>query len=371
MATATQPRVKSMPSQDKVELVRNALRAAYQYCTSDPTGNGSYWDRAYRHSQAYNRVMDPRTWQCRSEMYFPAAMAAVDNELPSVMEAMFAKDELFDLVPLDTNVSWEQGRAVRDYVHYSLMTVCQGYMTCLPIVKDAIKLGCGYGILEPQYITPEAWQTIAAFENGEKVASGRRYGESDQKAVPSVRYLKFGRVLPSPTGGATPEKRDYIIVIDYMRPEELEACFKDIDHPANGDIEQIKKDTLNNNIDGSMLSCAKFLSWATQDNPSPIQVAGRPAQQIPYEIPVVKYFARGRHIWLANGLTCCMDIGKDRVETLRMPILKASANVDGNEWFCDGIIGKGEELFSGTNILYNTMMDMLDWVSRPRILRNM
>ena len=371
MADATERTQRTVD--DRVELVRHALDMSYQYVIRDWNGNGGYFQQAQRAAMAYERVMDPNAWQTMSEIYFPFAKIAVDMMLPTVMWSVFQEDDMFMLVPLDQQrMDFAQARRVTDYIHYELMTVMNLWLKAYATVKDAIKLGCGYGLIDIEYITPWKWQTRQV--NGVPMGI-EALNMGEPRYQPRYRGIRFGRILPSPGGGPRPEERDWVIFVDHVPELELKMMLEDDRCPVTGDFGAITKKTRDNNLDGRIASLTTLLGALTKENATfeapQIQnlnlstVAGK----LPCLVPVIKWYSRNRHIWLANGDTVIYDM-EDTAQALHCPIVKATIQPEADDWYVDGLISANEDMFTCNNIIANTILDMIDHIARPRFVKN-
>lgn len=355
-----------------VRMVRDAFNCSYTYATTNWTGGGSFFNKAQRASMAYERVIDSSRWQTRSEVYFGFAKTAVDVMLPNVLWYIFNEDNLFNLVPMNTEATYEEAQKTRDYLHYELNSVMNVWLKAYPTVKDAAKLGCGYGMVDVEYVTPWEWVTTEVKGIPIPIVAMK---SSKPIYQPRYRYIRFPRILPSPGGGGSPEDRDWVIFVDHVPENELKAMMDDPNCPVKGDYEKIVARTRDGYLDGRICSLTSLYSRLCQDGtslqmPDLQNTAGaEAAKKMPCLVPVIKYYGKSHHIWLANGETPIYDV-QNSAQTLRNPVLKATVYPDGDEWFADGIISANEDMFEVNNIVANTILDLVDVISRPRFAKN-
>lgn len=370
-----QPIAESAPSSDKNkelrDYVRNCFDISYSYMTTDHNGDGSYADKAQRACMAYDGILDLGNWQQQSEIYMPFARTAVEVFMPAAMDFLFHHHDLFELVPLDSSVGKVDSRLVTEAVLYQLNTQMNIYMAALPTLKDAAKLGVGYGAIEARYINPYLWETMEI--DDPQMGTKERVRELQKstlaKPVPHYRYIPFGRGLPSPGGEPNMQDRDWFIWVDHIHEGELRAMIESENSPFTGDIDKIIMESRQNKMDGYASTLKSLYSkWCSSGNTfteaDMSRDYGHGNTKTPCLIPVIKFFGKDKQTWLANGETPILD-WEDTVQTFRRPLVKASICPNSDEWFTDGIISGSEDMFTANNILYNMIIDWMSMLSKP------
>jgi len=363
------------PNKDILEQIQYALTLSKEYCTTDhgQTGKGSVFDRAQNAMMAYEGIIDPETWQNNSEVFFRYAKKAVDLTVPVIVNWLFGMDELVKVLPAPNSASSSgDAEMVSQFLNWRIRNTLNCPTAMLPTFFSLVKLGVGYGIVDVKYVTPYGWQDVTE-ATGQ--ASMRAYDPVDAIALPSYRNIPFARVLPSPSGGGGPNDREWVIWIDHIPENQLEAMIADPESPVDGDFKKIVADTRQKNLDGHAGSVLQLLDYLTSEG-SHVNIASGLAQKINsrkalrVQVPIVKFYAYGRHVWLANGDTVIYDIGTDNGLSLRCPILKGNFWPDRDDWYTEGMIGANEDIFQANNIWMNTILDVLDFVSRPRFIQD-
>lgn len=350
-----------------VRKLREAAELSFNYCATDQNGNGSPFQKAERSALAYERVIDYDNWQTQSEIYMPYALAAVEQALARALQQVFTDDEFFELIPRG-GLPYRNARDVRDYMLWVLREKMKIWTNGYKCFKDSFKMGCGYGEIETRYITPWRFSNILIREP--RLTVRELVEDYEPEMTVGFKYLNFAQVMPSPGGGENPDDRDWLTVIRYYDEEELAFMFADSDSDVDGDLDKIRRDAIDNRLDGYSSNAVRLMSSLTSESNN--RRNNRNSQQaefynLPIKIPVVKYIGRDEEIWAANGTDKIFKLDSGP-QLLHKNIVKASCRMEGDEWFCDGIIGANEDVFDATNVMYNVIMDMIDFNLRPRMI---
>lgn len=336
------------------------------------------WKAAQRWSDAYENIIDYNDWHTLSEMLIPLAKTAVDQAMPFMMDYMFPKNAFLSLRPSTEALPFEQVDIMREYVEdlirYRLKLKKTGYLT----IKDSVKLGVGYGIVEPKNIRPERLLARYAELNGEIVASDQFVGLGNPEVVESYRYVPFFSVVPMPDG-ADPDECSGVFFLDFKYADEIEQMFAaeqalpEDRRTLRGDPSAIIQDTVDQEINGSLVPAFDIMSnmagmenkfHNTIDSVNVIQ-GDDPHRNDVVIVPILKAYFRGEHIWLANGNTVIMHQTEKDV-SLKNPLVMAQSSPDAGRWFTTGVIGASEDPDRSVNTFYNALMDILTEHLHPK-----
>jgi len=360
---------------DLRDMVRNAFDLSYVYIQHDYNGNGSAFARAQRSAMAYERVFDMNLWQPQSEIYFPHAKIAVDLMLFTAMDYIFGDEDFFSLIPSDDSIDYGSAANVADAVKYEMNTNMNCFMKSLPAIKDAIKLGVGYSVVDVIWENPWKWTAMEQINEDEKV-DFKMLKQSDlNKLKPKLRqkYVPFARILPSPGGSPDVQERNWIIHTDFVSEMEFRNMFAASDSPFTGDVDKIIAETKKNHYEGGASQLMSLYSnWSrsssTFESVNLAQsVQNTTEHELPAFIPIMKYYGQNMQTWLANGETPILYF-ENEVQSIRKPIIKATIDVDGEDWFTDGLISANEDMFMASNIMSNTIIDWVSMLSKPAFL---
>jgi hypothetical protein len=325
--------------------------------------------------------IEPGQFGTMSELYIPVLRSAVKRMIPDIIQYVFPASNFTSLVPTQGGVKYETVREFEKMLDDILQHKMNVRKNSIPILQDGLKFGAGYGIVEKVMISSEESGVFSVMEKGRFVTKERGMRiSSTPKLMPRLRYLPYECVIPYPDGG-TPDTSSCTMVIDYMREDEFRNLYK-VQEQSNepiykGDPEAIIQDTRKLEIGGGMYPHFWNLMIMTGETTMSMQTKYRKIHEMatkrstkndhaPILIPVVKYFFKREHVWVANGRTVIYH-DKDSYETLRCPVLKASPDLDSENWFALSDVAASSDMAYGINAYSNAMMDLLGQYLRPMI----
>ncbi len=328
--------------------------------------------------QAAYECQLPDDWGTFSQIFLPYFRTAVEQALPNFMNYLFPKSGLVTIQPT-VPMSFEQVLAVQNYyddlVQNKINLKQQGLLT----LKDCAKLNIGYGQVTTEIVTPVETITNQIFA-GEEMREVRKMDLGAPKEVIQYKYIDWRSVIPTPDGG-TPEETSCVFHLDGIREDVFEEMFR-LDElnevrSLKGDPKAIITETRKGKT-----SLAHFPIWwvmgefGNTDNTirnirklNDIQKRMRLAESSPVIVPVLKCYFKREHIWITADGTVIYHI-KDKLQTLRCPIVVAKANPDGNNWYTMGDVGSSFDATEGANILQNALMDMMSYKLHPATVVN-
>jgi len=350
--------------------VLECLKQSYLYVNTDRYGDGSPFDKAERAEKMYRHIIDADEWMPQSEVFLPFAHAVVDTIVPTLSNYIFTQDDLFQVIPVYNDIDPATLQLIESYLAYDVQDVMNLKFTTAPTIQDAAKLGVGYGMIDYRLITPETWHNVTVL--GQKKSRVKFRGKPEYQL--RYNHLPFASVFPSPQGDGTVEGQEYICVIRFKNIKELEALAKDDDRFYEVDWEKLKQDAIERKITYDYTGAYAFARGLTKlgesfSNNIPMVSIDYNAHNVPVLLPVIEYYSHNQHVWVANGTTTIYQVESDG-EKLFNPLVKAQLEPNDGNWFQQGILEKNFDIFDGTNQLFNSMLDSLDFQLRPRFIKD-
>jgi len=329
-----------------------------------------FMDMANEDVALFNGEINNTARQTLSDITLGQARLFVDQALPPLMSHLFGADNPFDLIPAEKTISYETARKIRDWVLYNMRTHMQieknGYVT----LRDAIKLGKGYGIIEPKTITPPSSEQQIVLTGDEEIRN-RVMGIGESQLVPGYTYLPFGTVIPTPDG-ATPDEVSCTFVLRLYQEEPFRKMFDkklNPDTPFEGPLEKIIDRARSKMFNGYLSTPRQIASQIANLQRTPMNAMNEVGSDTPVIIPVLQCYARDEHVWFG-----CDEFEIYRVhakyQTLRNPVVSATYDRDGQEWYSPGIIRPRRSMIMGTENFYNAIMDMVSMMLHPHQIVN-
>jgi hypothetical protein len=337
------------------------------------------WKAAQRYQDKYDRIIDYEEWPTMSEMMIPFSMMAVDQSMAFLFDYVFPRNaHWLNFRPREEALPFASVELVRDYVEdvfkHKMRLKKHGYLT----IKDSVKIGVGYGVVEPKQIRPERSVLKVVELFGRRVAQEHVVEEGAPETVESYRYLPFFSVIPMPDG-SDPDEVSGVFHLDFKYEDELMQMYEyDSSLPTSrrtlkGDPVEIIKNTIDRKMNGNARPTLEIISQLAglggvdrlktgQDASNLVNNLGGSRDQklanAVVSVPILKCYFRGQHVWLANGDTVIQNI-KDPLVTRKNPIVSCQSNPDSGRWFTAGIIAASEDPDHTTNVYYNALMDIL------------
>ena len=362
------------PKQELVNHLTELFKFAFEHAQES-------WQVADRHTNAYDRIINYEEWPTISEMMIPLSMMAVDQLMAFVWDYVLPRTPNWvNLIPRDEALPFGTVDAVNNYlndmIRHKIRLRRKGYAT----LKDAVKIGVGYGIVEPKQIRPERSVTKIVELMGEIVGQESAVEDGAAEMVENYRHAQFKSVVPMPDG-QDPDEVSGVFFLDFKYDDELKQMYEvDRALPKNrrvleGDPAEIIKNTIDRKMNGNARPSLDIMSMMAgvdrlrsgQDASNMVKgddAAGNSLAKAVVSVPILKCYFRGHHVWLANGDTVIYDV-KDAGVTRKCPIVMAQTNPDSGKWFTPGIVAASEDPDHATNVFYNALLDILTYHLNP------
>jgi len=326
-----------------------------------------FFDRANEDVAQFEQDINPETWPTMSEITLAQARLFVDQALPPIVSGLFGAENPFELLPTDNQITYETARKIRDWVLYNMLTnmrlETEGYLS----IKEGVKLGKGYGIVEPQIITPpiSEQQMIIAGANAEEITN-RVMGRGIAELVPGYSYLPFGTVIPTPDG-AHPDNVSCTFVLRMYQEERFRKMFDkklNPDTPFEGDVEKIIERARMKMFNGYLSTPRQIATQIANQSQTPMDSMNEAGSDTPVIIPVLQCYAHDEHVWFACDKFKIYHV-KSKYQTLRSPVVDVTFDPDGNDWFTPGIIRPRRRMIMGVENFHNGIMDLISMILHP------
>ena len=312
-----------------------------------------------------------------SDTVIPILRTATQSALADAIPYMFPQTGLVSLQPAEAGMSYDSVRKLEDAVDDMIIHKMQAERKALPIIQDALKFGCGYGIVENKQTVVSRSNVYSVISDKEEVVTKELVPEV--KVIPSLRYIPYECVIPTPDCSDT-ENGTCVMFVDYMSEHDFRSLYlanTTKDKIYKGSPDEIIDDAKSAGISGGLYPhffniltmCGETTNNTYYKLKQMVDMQNSGGGDNPYTpvmIPVVKYFFKGEHIWVVNGTEIIYE-SKDTFETLRCPVLRAAPNIDSNNWWVLSDIAASKDMALAANSYSNAILDMLTLHIRPPI----
>lgn len=339
------------------------FQIAWKYCRP-------YFDLAQQDVDLFEQEPDLESTSL-SDISLAEARKMVEQALPPIWFHLMSAENPFELIPASKTITFEKARLVRDWVLFNMLTVMNLYTEGYLCLKEAVKLGKGYLMMEPKFVTPPMSEEKIVFAGNEQIKT-RNMEVGNAIMVPGCTYIPFGQVIPTPDG-KNPDEASCVFV-ERFYPE---ADFRDMldkklnpDSPFKGDADEIIDYARNNSMDGYLRSPRQIAAQiANLDRTIPDAMKDGGTKDTPISVPVLHCLGRKEHVWFACGKFNVYH-RKGGIQTLRSPLTVATFDPDGSQWFTPGIIRPRKNMILGIESFYNAVMDIITMFLHPHQVIN-
>ena len=328
-----------------------------------------YFDRANEDRALYEQELDPDR-STLSSISLGEAKKFVDCAISPLMAGIFGSENPFEFIPGDKSITYETARKVRDWVLHNMKAVMnveqEGFLT----IKDALKFGVGYGILEAKWITPPVSEEKIVFAGNEQIKT-RDMDVGEPIMIPSYTYLPFGSVIPTPDG-KNPDEVSYTYVLRFFPEDDFRNMLNkklNPNTPFKGDADNIIKYARANVMDGYVRSPRQIAAMIANQNRSVADMMNlQNLNGTPVSIPVLQCYGKKETVFFACDRFVIYH-KKSKFQTLRSPVVKATFDPEGI-WFSKGIISPRRSMIKGVEDFYNATLDILTMHLHPHQVVN-
>ncbi len=323
-----------------------------------------------------------------SETRFPLIYQLTEELLPGLWFGLFPRDKMIRLSERwGSGADHERIRAAETYLHF-LIRHSGLKREGLKTVKDAIKFGRGYGIVEMERVTvPEEIQIILANAATGEVETAERSIETT-RYMPKYTYIDYPYVVPTPDGDS-PENVSGVFVLRFYKEAEIIQMYEadqglPVEHRRlKLSANEILQYTADHQLDAGVFDPCWILASIAgmSDRLARFQGMNAIIRQINNDrdrrkakgrmltVPVLQCKYHNQEYWLANGrqIMYAVDSGDKQV---CMDVVSATANLDSGDWWAQGPVTAAGDLHDATNIVWRMLLDVVARAGDPVKLVN-
>ena len=330
------------------------------------------YDRIVSLQQSYDNTVLDSVWPTTSKVPIASFFEAVEKALPQTLDSMFLNFRT-QLMPMELGVKMEQVHK-SELALYNLITYKMRLQrACIPTIKDTCKCGVGFGIIEPISISPPSSFQLKV-KNGEEEVTTRVMEVGQPVQTLRYRYLVPSQICVTPDGsdfnGDNPVSNSFFFdsynenqFLDMYKDSVLDGEKPELLGDKNAIVEEARDSGFT-----SQTTIETLIKQMGGVSPKDIKPDN---EKIPGRIPVLKCYDRyrRRHLWIANGKTIIYDMS-DEFQTMRCPLIKASAWMDGVRFYPMSTPEAFQHLGWTKNILINMFLDILTLKLKRPIVYN-
>lgn len=341
------------------EMLMDTFQWSYEQQESD-------FERLMELKNTHDNVVDDDIWPTISQIPIAQAWATVEKSLGPAMEYLFPPQPFVKLLP-KKKMDPDALRNLEWAMHLMMVHRMKLKKEMHRSVKDCFKVGVGYGIVEPISVTPTTVFDIVAGEN-----STQQVGVGSPVRSIAYRYLSTGKVVPYPSGTDFNgrDRTPFSFALDLYPQWQFENMYEAL----------ARENTALDKNPEAIINEARTKGFTSKTAIAELAdiMAGRSQRlttgnssnlNVPINIPVLKCYQEGRHTWLFCGSKPQVLFDKgDTLDTLRCPLIKLDAWLDGDRWFGMSQPEADSRLVWAKNIWFNLLYDLATWsVKRPLV----
>lgn len=351
--------------------IKNDLQFAHTKATP-------FLDIAVQNKLEHDNELNEEHMPTRSKMSLPYKFAQVEEMLGKAHEYLWPPMNTVEATPDDEGITLEQAIKVERGLYHMAKDTMRCPDECLPIERDSISVGFGYGIIEPfTYQKLERNIITAESDGGKLLARTVEMAVGDLRTMLRLRYVSPGQIIPYPDGYSPNGhgRSSILFFMDFMpefefrnfcsdRRDDSETMDFDVAKLSKEKIDSIvqkAKNGSNNNIPAGWFTHIKKLGGPDYQRLCGAQLTAEAT------IPILRVYRDNEHIWLANGDTIIYRQSA-RTQVFRRPILKMSAVRDGTHWYPYTTSEAMRDVNFNRNVWLNLVFDIMTWAAnRPLV----
>lgn len=355
---------------DEAILIDN-IQKDYQYAFAAAK---PFLDIAVSMKLEHDNAVDPRKLPTRSKISIPHKFAQVEEALAKAHEYLWPPSNPVRAVPSGDKATMDDARKVSGALYH----MAKDRMACaeesLPIERDCLKIGFGYGIVEPCTFQNLEPFVVDVNNGGTNIGTSKEMGIGETTKSLRLRYISGGQVIPYPDGWTTngPSRASTIFFWDFMTEHEFRnLCSTENTEGLDFDTAKLTTEEIERVISSAKTTQPSF-AGATFDYIAKLggidykALQGASTQALA-TIPVLKVYREDEHVWLANGQLMVYRQAA-RVQTYRCPILKMCAVRDAMHWYPYTTSEALMDINWARNVWINLITDITTWsAKRPLI----
>lgn len=335
------------------------FRFAYQNSTNDLA-------RLQRLQNSYDGYYDEANLQTISNIPVPVLYNMVEKQLPEVTDLLFPDFQWLNVIPSDpSRMDMETIRRAEFGLTFILRKRMKMPYRCLPSLKDNLKLGIAFAIVEPARIfSSQAAEYGVA--NAQGVPLLRTFRRRTGREIYTARYrhVSPGRVIVYKDGddfrGENPVS--WTFFCDFEKEAEFrrkaESGYYTMPDGVNADemVEWARAAGYNMEVpNASIIANLGGIKEVMVNH-------GR--VDLPVRIPIIRCYGETRHADIVCGRWTVREIVSNR-EKLRNPMLRLCATPDAERFYPLGPSEAGDYIARGINVWMNALFDLTSSLFNP------
>ena len=337
--------------------------------------NQKYFDIMIDLALEYDNNIDEDEFPTKTKSSSAFKFAQVEDGLAFAMPRLWPSFNPIRVMPRNEEFAMDAARKVERGVYSMAKYDMEGEEVTLPVARDCHKVGLGYSIVEPyEYEALDVFDLSVENPEGQEISRSTELDVGEPIRSLRGRYISPGQINPYPDGHSPngPGRASIVFFWDFMTEfefknlvskEKLEGLDFDVEKLDDAKTQQIIDKAKNPNFTfvGSTFDNIKKLGGIDYK-----ALAGA-EKSAAATIPILKVYAQGEHVWLANGDTIIYRQAK-RAQTHRCPVCKMAAVRDGMTWFPFTVpeAMRGENFQK--NIWKNLVTDLMVQASRQPLI---
>jgi len=337
------------------------------------------FDKAYRDSLPYLETMDElqmiydsqidgSSWPTQTQMPIPYLFNMVEKALPGAIDYLFPRTQFIQLTPKTAKIEIEKVVDMEEALQVVVIDEMKLQKNSYATLKDCFKLGIGFGIIETILVTPFEGRTKSVRnKEGKKEVTGRVMQQGKPIRTVRYRYVSPGQVITTMDGTDFNgnDKVSTTFFIDDYSESDIEDMYKDL--PTDGENPKLKSTAdhiIKEARDSGFDSRVDVTDMIAALGGHQLQKTDRSNENIKVRVPIVKIYESHRHIWIANFKTIIYE-ESDTYQTMRNPMMKASAWPDGSRFYPTTPTTAGKAVSTGMNIFVDALFDLVSYYWKP------
>lgn len=351
-----------MSENSEVSEKAQSLRALFDVCYREAI---PYFERAVEVQNAYEEGPESERG---SDVNFPLIWQLVESALPTLWSGAFPRANFIKAIS-SKKMKYD---ALRDIERFAEGRVQmsdirgRGLMT----VKDALKFGRGYGLVETQTMNMPA-EVLSILVGGNGVSAGEMQQVDNYVDVAKYVYLPYYCVIPTPETDNVEDVSGVFVFRPlteiqvrtmYAADEALPKEQRKLKLSAESVLKRTEDLKLNarawplfhlfSRLGGNNNAVKRYEKMSDimraqemYDSKSSVTV-----------VPVIQCKFQDEEVWLANGDQIIYE--QKGVNAIRKDLVTASIFPDSDNWWCHGIGSRALDLDAAENIMFQMILDI-------------
>ena len=312
--------------------------------------------------QSYDNRIDPEKWATDAMIPTAQMFTMVEEQLGPAMDGLCPDTNGLQLVPRDNDVTPQQWQTAEWALWTQLKYAMKLRDVSLRSIKDSIKVGLGYGIVEPfSYIPDERANLVGDGKSKPIMIAG------DAKTAIRYRYISVGKIIPETKGSDFdgPDATPGFWFYDPYPAWDLKAMY-------DGTLpDGISKDQLQSTYEKVEIAAKKYARTSCRFKRMADLFGGRKEEHRTQddgeyelnEIPIIKHFEQpNKWTWIVPDGSGDGEIiyeSENVGQQISSGMIKWSSYPDGDRWYPMNIAEACRMQGYAHDIWFNFLIDQM------------